>query len=243
MNAVFCRRSGVVRYCSPHSHDSWEIILNISGSFNLYANGDLYHLGVGDVIVIPPDTVHEEIADDMYTDICLRVNDLDFSDIVTVHDDGTILTLINLIRKVLVEKEYNFAAIADSMTETVYQYIVKLRKTGCRSSAVEQLKNILYANISNSDFRLGDVMRSIGFNEDYIRRCFKREIGKTPLGYLTELRIDQAKVLLTQETFTSIENISAICGFGDSFYFSTCFKKHVGVAPLQYRKMNENNTK
>jgi AraC-like DNA-binding protein len=50
------------------------------------------------------------------------------------------------------------------------------------------------------------------------------------------LRIERAKILLTQHTFTGITDTAYFCGFNDSYYFSTCFKKHVGVPPLQYRK-------
>ena len=57
-----------------------------------------------------------------------------------------------------------------------------------------------------------------------------------PLEYLTRLRINQAKTLLVQDNFVSIEDVARNCGFNDSFYFSTCFKKHMGISPLRFRK-------
>ena len=90
--------------------------------------------------------------------------------------------------------------------------------------------------MEQAEFDLTGEIEKTGFHPDYVRRCFKAETGKTPLAYLTWLRINKAKQLLVQHIGISIENIAAQCGFLDSFYFSTCFKKHTGMAPMQYRK-------
>ena len=104
------------------------------------------------------------------------------------------------------------------------------------SPAVEQLKKEIYENLSNPDFDLADAISKTGFDKDYFRRCFKRETGKTPTQYITDMRIVKAKQLLSDNKLFSIERVAHNCGFADSLYFSTCFKKHVGVSPLAYRK-------
>lgn len=238
MNTLFCTRSSITKHCSAHSHDAWEVILCLTGSFTITIDNIGRSMNIGDVIVIPPGTVHKEDTDDFYSDVYVQAKTLDFFDLFIVHDDGTILTLINMIHKILTEKEYNYANIADCILDTICQYIKKLRSVVSRNSAVDMLKNVIYNNISNPHFDLASEIDKTGFNSDYLRRCFKRELGMTPLGYLTHLRIDQAKTMLIQDTFVSVENVSAQCGFNDSFYFSTCFKKHEGVSPLQYRKAN-----
>ena len=101
-------------------------------------------------------------------------------------------------------------------------------------------KYTLYKNLGNSDFNVGDAITECGYNPDYFRRCFKKEFGRSPLEYLTDLRIAKAEELLSQDDFTGVESVSAQCGFSDSFYFSTCFKKHKGVSPLSYRKNKRN---
>ena len=62
------------------------------------------------------------------------------------------------------------------------------------------------------------------------------EMGKTPVAYITELRMERAKNLLSQEPPLTVEQIAELCGFSDSFYFSKTFKKHTGLSPLGYRK-------
>ena len=92
--------------------------------------------------------------------------------------------------------------------------------------------------IIDAEFEVTRGMEQTGFDKDYLRRCFKKEVGKTPLEYLTSLRMEQAKTLLIQQTFSGVEAVATACGFSDPFYFSTCFKRHVGTSPLQYRKQN-----
>ncbi len=72
---------------------------------------------------------------------------------------------------------------------------------------------------------------------NYFRRTFRKNFGETPLEYLTQLRIANAKQLLTIDSYKSISDVAAQCGFSDSLYFSTCFKKHVGMSPLKYRNL------
>ena len=109
---------------------------------------------------------------------------------------------------------------------------------GIQFPFVNEFKSIAYENISNAEFQITDQIAKMGFHPDYFRRCFKEETGKTPLEYLTSLRIRQAKTLLLQDNFISVENVAFNCGFTDNLYFSTCFKKHVGISPMQYRKKN-----
>lgn len=67
-----------------------------------------------------------------------------------------------------------------------------------------------------------------------LNRAFKKETGMTPIGYLIEIRIEQAKKLLRRKNIP-ITEIALRCGFGSSAHFSSCFAKHTGTAPSEYR--------
>lgn len=73
------------------------------------------------------------------------------------------------------------------------------------------------------------VSRTVLFNK------FRQYTGYTPAAYLTDLRLNNAKLLL-RITDLSIEEISESSGFEDPGYFSQVFKKHVGTTPLKFRK-------
>ena len=72
----------------------------------------------------------------------------------------------------------------------------------------------------------------------YISQLIKNETGLNYTQYITELRIEKAKELLTN-TKLSLAEISEAVGFNDYFYFIKKFKREVGVTPgkfLQHEK-------
>ena len=74
-----------------------------------------------------------------------------------------------------------------------------------------------------------------GCNFDYINRIFKKTTGKTIFVYLNELRIAQAKQLLSNGIY-SISEVADKTGFHDVYYFSKVFKKYAGMNPGAYLK-------
>ena len=64
---------------------------------------------------------------------------------------------------------------------------------------------------------------------------FKKHTGKTPMAYLTALRLGKAQTLLSS-TDKPIAHVSAQCGFDNPYYFSNTFKKANGISPSEYRK-------
>ncbi len=66
-------------------------------------------------------------------------------------------------------------------------------------------------------------------------RLFKKEMGTSPMEYCNSLRLSHACMLLEQGNAT-VEEVSAVCGVGDAFYFSKLFKKKFGLSPAAYRK-------
>lgn len=240
LNTICCAKSPrELTRCSMHSHPNWEIILQLSGETRSKVSGTEVHVTKGDVLVIPPNAMHDGSSSSTYTDIYVQAETLDFPCFLTVHDtDSSILELFTMLHKVMTEKEENYARIADSLLDTICQYIKKLSSVEYKYPFIYTFKNNMYDNVSNPDFDILREIKKTGYNDDYFRRCFKKETGKTPLEYLTYLRIYLAKVLLVQETFVSIENLSSKCGFKDSYYFSACFKKHTGLSPSCYRAQN-----
>ena len=72
-------------------------------------------------------------------------------------------------------------------------------------------------------------------SEPHFFRLFKREIGDTPISYRNRLRVEKAKMLLSDGE-CSVSEISAMLGFESVYYFSRVFKKSVGVSPTVYQQ-------
>ena len=141
-----------------------------------------------------------------------------------------------ILKKTVSEKETNYINISERLLDTICEYIKKYLKVNIKYDFVVNIKNKIYDNLSNCEFSISNEIKKIGFNTDYFRRCFREELGCTPLEYITKLRIEKAKNLLTQRTFESVEKVSYLCGFADSFYFSKIFKRMTGLSPRDYRK-------
>ncbi|NLN49437.1 MAG: helix-turn-helix transcriptional regulator [Clostridiales bacterium] len=65
-------------------------------------------------------------------------------------------------------------------------------------------------------------------------RNFKAQMGKTPYGYLLDLRIEKSKKMIKANEYT-ITEISLICGFSSHSHFTTTFTKKVGMSPTEYK--------
>ena len=72
-------------------------------------------------------------------------------------------------------------------------------------------------------------------SESRFTHLFGESVGKSPMKYITELRIGKAKELLA-ETELSVAQISANVGYPDQNYFSRLFKNLTGRSPRDYRK-------
>lgn len=76
--------------------------------------------------------------------------------------------------------------------------------------------------------------RFVNMSESHFNRIFKKEMHLTPLEYIIETRIEQAKKLLRRKE-VSITDIAIRCGFNSSAHFSSKFSTLVGVTPSEYR--------
>ncbi len=240
MDMKFCGKSHLWKDCVSHAHKSWEIVLYINGSVAATVDDVTYNAGTGDILIIPPDTVHCELSDDEYSVIYLQCDNLDFSGSVLLHDDdGSVRTLMNLLHKVYTEKESFYKTISNCLVQTIAAYLNKLSDHSCRCDFVNQLKNEMYENLANSDFDISECIVRLGYSTDYARRRFREEVGMTPLAYLTGIRLNCAKRLLWQETYNGLADVAEQCGFKDSFYLSKMFKQHFGISPQAYRKSKQ----
>ncbi|MEG8280440.1 AraC family transcriptional regulator [Streptomyces sp. AHA2] len=74
-----------------------------------------------------------------------------------------------------------------------------------------------------------------GVSRALFAKRFTQLMGRPPLAYLTECRLDEAATLLT-DTDRSIAQIARSVGYADAFGFSAAFKRHKGLSPSVYRR-------
>ncbi len=235
MNTTCCSKviTPIKKY-DAHFHDQWEIVITLSGKIETCYGDEKHNIEKGKVAVIPPGTVHSGEAISYFTDMYIRAENLPFTKLTIVKDsEGHITALADMLLKIVTEKEDNYETISDRLLFLICEYIKKYSEANCNYSFIAELKNDIYKNYENPGYKISDTIKKMGYNVDYIRRCFVEEIGKTPHAYMTFLRLNKAKNLLLDSYDYRISEIAETCGFGDSFYFSKLFKKHFGVTPSE----------
>lgn len=85
------------------------------------------------------------------------------------------------------------------------------------------------------ELTLQDIARQIYLSPDYFSRLFKKEVGCTYAEYLTKVRVERAKALLSNPAL-SVAEVAQKVGYHDPNYFSRVFRKVVGVSPSDYRQ-------
>ncbi|MCK8680166.1 AraC family transcriptional regulator [Streptomyces lichenis] len=73
-----------------------------------------------------------------------------------------------------------------------------------------------------------------GVSRALFAKRFTELMGRPPLAYLTECRMDEAEALLS-ETDLGIARIAKSVGYADAFGFSAAFKRHKGLSPSAFR--------
>jgi len=103
------------------------------------------------------------------------------------------------------------------------------------SPIVRRAKQYVQDHFFDKTLTLESVAQSLNVSPVYLSRIMKQELGISFVNFLTEIRIKKAIQLLTSTELT-IHEISEQVGYDTQHYFSTAFKKVVGVSPNQYRK-------
>ena len=86
-----------------------------------------------------------------------------------------------------------------------------------------------------ADITLGELAAAAGMSGRSFQRHFKLASGMTPMENLLAVRIAKAAILL-RETDDPVHAVADACGFRDSNYFSTCFRRITGRPPCRFRR-------
>ena len=100
---------------------------------------------------------------------------------------------------------------------------------------IDQVVRYMQEHFSDPEISMTAIADSFELSTTRFSLSFKEKKGMPPLEYLTLLRVERAKELLSQTDLT-IRDISAQVGYYDSGSFIRRFKQVTGVTPLQYRR-------
>lgn len=95
------------------------------------------------------------------------------------------------------------------------------------------MRESVYKNISAED-----IAGELNISYSGFRRAFKEFTGSSPSKYMVELKLNEAKLLLST-TSQSVKEIAYSLNYENPDYFPVFFKKRTGMTPLEYRNSVE----
>lgn len=123
---------------------------------------------------------------------------------------------VNEVR-VLLEEFYSKMETGDQYSDSI-------------TNAIEFIESNYMKQIS-----LADVAEKVFLNDEYFSRLFKKEVGMNFTDYLTDIRMKEAKRLITT-TDIKISAVAEMVGVPNNKYFSLLFKKYFDTPPSQMRE-------
>ncbi|WP_168119649.1 AraC family transcriptional regulator [Paenibacillus sp. HB172176] len=124
--------------------------------------------------------------------------------------------------------------------DILLQIISDLRSQIVSSDTNVVIENTIdyMVNHYNENITVEELAKLAGLSVSHYTRLFKKYVNNSPIHYLTQLRMDRAKELLTLSDY-KLKALAQSIGYSDELYFSRLFKKFVGISPSQYAKLHK----
>ncbi|MBW7471791.1 GlxA family transcriptional regulator [Marinobacter sp. F4218] len=117
--------------------------------------------------------------------------------------------------------------------ESERQPLPLLPRLASSQPRLAEVAQLMEANIEEP-LDLGELAALAGTSRRQLERLFLKHLGCTPSRYYLRVRLERARRLLKQTSFSIVE-IASMCGFVSATHFSRCYRKTMGRAPRQER--------
>lgn len=242
-----------------HFHDKHELYYLEKGQTKFFVDTEIFLLEAGDIIFVPANTLHrtENLETDFYSRSILYFNDSDIEEeLMPFLEKLKTRRLIKIQYKKMhyVEKLFSEIVIEEEKKNYGYEEMQKLylkqlfimverfcienaeNKTGSSYKLAENISKYIRENY-NEDLCLAHLSSVFSMTPTYLSRFFKKSTGISLNEYINIVRITEAEKLLKNPDVT-ITQVAFACGFNDSNYFSSVFKKAKGITPKKFSKIN-----
>jgi AraC-like DNA-binding protein len=255
-NLELLRATYITHAFSRHVHEGFAIGVIERGAETFYYRGATHVAPAGTIVVINPGEVHTGEAVDetgwtyrmLYPEVALlrqaaseasgRPRDIPFFPNPVIRDDY----LTGLIRKLHFTLEKSDSALErqSHFLEAFIQLILRhadnrpvLPPLSGAHPGIRRARAFLEAHYTQN-VSLEQLSGIVGVSSFHLTRLFRETVGLPPHAYLNQVRIFQAKKLLTLGQ--PIAEVAFETGFADQSHLTRHFKRIVGVTPGQYSK-------
>lgn len=248
------RYSDMTKTVMGHRHKYYELNFLTRGKTKMLINERVFEYESYDFILIPPRMSHilyesEYATFDNFV-IWFKVDgeQAETDEIIKLHDyHGVVQFLCSQIYKTYMDTEMENVELITLYLKAVLCHMKKgaiistNKHSDSAESLIRQTVRYINANIFERPLSVGEVSAIFDISPEHFSRSFKKETGVTPVRYMNELRIAEAKRLLAEYNF-SVKEIAAKLFYSEPFYFSKQFRKIAGSSPSQYREEMKRRT-
>lgn len=103
-----------------------------------------------------------------------------------------------------------------------------------RARLVQRTTDRMNEQFSSPSLEIEQLAREAGLSRRGLEIAFKEQISISPYRYLSQLRCEKAKELLTT-TDQTISEVGRRCGYPEPHHFSAWFKNETGMSPKKFR--------
>ena len=234
-----------------HSHSTTEVLYITGGRGKLKMRSGTFEVAEGDFVIIPPHIMHTEISS---PEEPLEYYVLGVANVtVLMREEESFQPVLELgaskdemksymiqIYREMQEKREGYQMMMKSLLLRLTVMMMRRKKLELGFEESLNIKRDL-ANVKNyidahyaTPITL-DQLADIAFmSKFHLVREFSKALGTSPIEYLLERRIGEARILLSS-TSMSISDIASAVGFSSASYFSQRFKLITGTTPIEFR--------
>lgn len=252
-----------------HYHDHFEIYYQLSGERYYFIKDRSYYVKKGDIVLINTYDVHKtvHVGSKVYERILINFSPEYIASLISSIEDINLLQCFSksspvlslspkeqhfiesLLFKMLREKKEELPGYETYARISLVELLIALSRISPKhKNNYLEFPSSLHKKISevttyinehfNEDITLHSIASKFYMNAYYLCRTFKEVTGFNFTGYLNTVRIRASEELLTT-TNLSILEVATTVGYTNSTHFGRVFKQHLGLSPLQYRKINK----
>lgn len=251
-----------IRKITPiHYHDDYELYFLVDGETKFFVEDEIFYLHNGDFIFIPKGLYHKTDSEDcLHNERILlafedNIFDESMSEVLEILSSSKLICMqsnnVIIIREILDKIKNEHSKNRQHKDAIIEAYIKEILILLCRfktdklkplnesDSFIYSISEYISDNITEN-ITLKSLSDKFSVSQAHLSRKFKKTVKTGINEYIKYVRILHAQKLLS-ETTLPITKIAEQCGFNDSNYFSTTFKKAIGTSPVKYRNRKKSS--
>lgn len=223
------------RHLAVEARPFSALAFRIEGGGSLRCGGKTYSLSPGDVLYMPQGLSysHEYTQTDLLLFHFVTASDDPEPEIYKLKNPEEIARYFQKAMTVWEEKAPGYMGKTISIFYKILGLLAENEAQVSLPAHFTQAVSLLTENFNRSELRIGDICRQAAISETVFRQLFQKHYGKTPVTYVTELRLEHARNGIVSGV--PVEQAALDSGFSDPKYFARVVKRYYHCTPRQLK--------